>query len=349
MDDIIRNVVNEWQGGIRVVGISPLTPDASLRRYFRIALEGSECVPQTIVAMVFDSLKCAEVDGGEVLNCDEAYVRLTELLRENSVAVPELYFRNYEPAILLIEDLGDRLLATALRESVSGDVAGGEVLGVDAMYRRAVDELVKIHSVVRPAEHFALSRSFTKSLYVKEMNEFKDFLQEGEQDKEWISALLEGIFESIASELMVQENVLSHRDFHSWNLLVDSGGNIRVIDFQDALLAPRCYDLVALLNDRDTDVGLGARRYDMLLKYFCEKTAYGSSFDNDYRMVLLQRDLKVVGRFFKLATQRGLVSYKQWIPGTLRRIGVSLNAIVQNVGWDTPFGDLLNLVQTKIK
>ena len=42
-----------------------------------------------------------------------------------------------------------------------------------------------------------------------------------------------------------------HRDYQSRNLMVVDDGTLRLvwIDFQDALLGPRVYDLVALLND----------------------------------------------------------------------------------------------------
>ena len=46
--------------------------------------------------------------------------------------------------------------------------------------------------------------------------------------------------------LLITSQVLSHRDFHSWNILV-RGDAPFVIDFQDALLAPPEYDLASLL------------------------------------------------------------------------------------------------------
>src|SRR5438876_278817 len=45
--------------------------------------------------------------------------------------------------------------------------------------------------------------------------------------------------------------VLAHRDFHAWNLHVQDG-RLRILDFQDALLAPDAYDLASLLTDRTT-------------------------------------------------------------------------------------------------
>ena len=54
----------------------------------------------------------------------------------------------------------------------------------------------------------------------------------------------------------------THRDYQSRNLMVLPGGEQVVIDFQDALLGPRQYDLVALLRDSYVELEPGLRRGD---------------------------------------------------------------------------------------
>jgi len=41
-----------------------------------------------------------------------------------------------------------------------------------------------------------------------------------------------------------QTPCLNHRDYHSWNLMIQDEA-VRVIDFQDALMAPPQYDLAS--------------------------------------------------------------------------------------------------------
>ena len=41
--------------------------------------------------------------------------------------------------------------------------------------------------------------------------------------------------------------VLCHRDFHSFNLIIDPRRRFRIIDHQDARMGPASYDLVSLL------------------------------------------------------------------------------------------------------
>jgi len=125
----------------------------------------------------------------------------------------------------------------------------------------------------------------------------------------------------LAEELSELPFRLAHRDFHAWNLMCKPSGELGVIDFQDALLAPYPYDLISLLNDRDTDSALGEALSSELMSRFSSLIdAPKARFSLDCTRTLLQRDLKVVGRFAKLNQERGLSHYLQWIPGTMRRV-----------------------------
>ena len=59
---------------------------------------------------------------------------------------------------------------------------------------------------------------------------------------------LDAAFAAIARRLAAAPRGFTHRDYQSRNLMV-TGGELVVIDFQDALQGPRQYDLVALLRD----------------------------------------------------------------------------------------------------
>jgi len=57
--------------------------------------------------------------------------------------------------------------------------------------------------------------------------------------------------------------------------MVTENNKLGVIDYQDALMATRCYDVVALLNDRDTDSALGMLLTPNLLEYFSVRIRRG--------------------------------------------------------------------------
>ena len=90
-----------------------------------------------------------------------------------------------------------------------------------------------------------------------------------------------------------------HRDYQSRNLMVRAGEALCWIDFQDALLGPRVYDLVALLNDsyQVFDRAFVEARLDDYARArgldAAERAALGREFD----LVTVQRKLKDAGRF----------------------------------------------------
>ena len=327
VENLLAEIVARWSTEIKIENISALTPDASLRRYYRINLRGA--AHPTAVAMVFDSVASPEHDGGCSVTADVASVELGRFFGSHGVSVPELYCDARDPAVLLIEDLGDRPLIGAL--SPAYGVEGTHIRKKpDALYTDALEQIRTIQAIPHVAGFFPFERKFGASLYFKEMLEFRDFVLMPRRATASLIKIAERTCTQLAEDLDKLPKALVHRDFHSWNLLIDAKECLRVIDYQDALLATRCYDIVALLNDRDTDAALGAPLYAEMLDNFAADFRSRGEFELEYYPVLLQRDLKVAGRFAKLASQRGLIHYEKWIPGTLRRIGRTLRRLSEN-------------------
>lgn len=341
----IEGVVEEWfqSPGIRgrgasVEAILPMTPDASLRRYFRVKLlspssvahsneqllssgvvgDSFERLPESVVAMKFDSVACPEAGGGVTVDSDFAYVELSKFFAAHQVAVPRLLYDARSHALLLIEDLGDTQLIHLVRDPNAPH---------QTLFEQALQQIVRIQGIPREPGFFPFERFFSSELYIREMHELRDFILRPQGADATSVGIVEDLFLTLAAELDTYSKVLVHRDFHGWNLLIDQRGQVRVIDFQDALCATRAYDLVSLLNDRDMDSTLGTKLYTSLVLSFASQIGGGERFLREYDRVLLQRDLKVAGRFAKLVSGRGLLSYGDWIPGTLRRIGRTLERI----------------------
>jgi aminoglycoside/choline kinase family phosphotransferase len=96
------------------------------------------------------------------------------------------------------------------------------------------------------------------------------------------------------------------------------GGNLHVIDFQDARLGPDTYDLVSLL--RDSYVDLTERDLEDLIAYFLALTGNADpvEFRRRFDLMALQRNLKAIGTFGFQTTTRSNPVYIQYIPRTLR-------------------------------
>jgi aminoglycoside/choline kinase family phosphotransferase len=111
---------------------------------------------------------------------------------------------------------------------------------------------------------------------------------------------------------------LSHRDYMAWNLHVQSG-QLRLIDFQDALLAPDAFDLAQLLTDRTTVRRVGPELARTLVGRFRQTMAaagmpLADGFEDRYDRCVLQHALKVIGRFYYLEQVRGRPGYLAYLP-----------------------------------
>lgn len=319
---LLSSVVKRWNPDARILDFYALTPDASLRRYYRLLLDGPG--PHRAVAMVFDSVKSPEYDVGLAVPSDESYVELSYFFLARGVQVPELYFDAREQAVLLVEDLGSRHLIDVFSERDSGK---REEESVEALYRQAIEQIALIQRSVDDGSFFAFKRAFSEKPYYLEMLEFRDYLLLPLGASPKCLARVEACFSKLSDELAAFPRVLAHRDFHSWNLLVDANEKVRVIDFQDALMATEAYDVVGLLHDRDTDGLLGGACYERLLSYAEEVLGQNGRFGQVFLKTAIQRDFKVSGRFRKLSKERGLLRYDTWVPGTLKRLSELLKRL----------------------
>jgi len=307
----ISNLYLEAFPSGKIREIIPLPSDMSPRRYFRLRGDGPP-----IVAMVFDSVVVPEAGGsGDKVDSFDAVLKLTRYLEIRHLAVPKIYASSKDVGIILQDDFGDIFIADKATEPAS-----------KKLYQQAIDQIIALRSAKHDRNFFALRRGFNEEVFFKEMEETPDFYLLNLISPPTRSDIseLKGLLLDLAKRVGEFSQTLSLRDFHSWNILVSKDEALGVIDFQDALLAPQTYDLVSLLNDRDTDSLLGKELYFSLLEYFFTNHPDGEELRTEYPLVLLQRDLKVVGRLSKMVHVRGLPKYQKWVPGTARRVGRTL-------------------------
>ena len=200
----------------------------------------------------------------------------------------------------------------------------------EPLYQRAVDQLARLRARAEasPRGCVAFGRAFDRELYRWELDHFREWLLEA-----WKGAALspaerpvvERHFDAISEELAAQPSGFTHRDYQSRNLMVLPSGEQAVIDFQDALLGPRQYDLVALL--RDSYVELSPTLIDRLLLRYLDrlaaaggpKLAYGP-FREVFDLQTIQRKLKDAGRFVFIDRVKKNPGFLVSIPASLRYV-----------------------------
>ncbi|HWO42828.1 MAG TPA: phosphotransferase [Candidatus Eisenbacteria bacterium] len=311
----------------RLTDLRPLAGDASSRRYHRATLSGP--APGSLVVMELGAgsglpLSSEELAIFKTPLVELPFINVHRFLRRIGVNVAKLYGHWEAEGILLLEDLGDVALWDCVNGAGAADVA--------RWYQKAIDELLVLQvrgTRERDATCIAFQQRFDARLYLWEFDHFIEYgLQKrpGARVSETAVRLLRAAFREIAARLERPTPCLNHRDYHSWNIMVRDD-ELAVIDFQDALLAPPQYDLASLLNDRETDRVINERLENELVAYYLDRrkalgepVADREEFEALYRLSVIQRDLKVVGRFHYLDTVKGKPGYRRFIPATVRRL-----------------------------
>jgi aminoglycoside/choline kinase family phosphotransferase len=242
-DALARSVTIAFGDTARITRAEPLHGDASTRRYVRLHLAGAP--PASAVAMLLGEGRFApgsdELGGGA--SAELPFVNVGRWLAAHDFPVPELYAdRAREDGLLLLEDVGD----VSLWQAVQADPGR-----TGRLFVAAVDLLARLQ--VAGARHpdascVAFGRRFDAALARAEL---VHFVEHGIETRHR-TALADAERATLLAELASLEQpfadgpfVLSHRDYMAWNIHVQDG-RLRLIDFQDALLAPDAFDLAQL-------------------------------------------------------------------------------------------------------
>jgi hypothetical protein len=328
--EIASLACSAWGSAMTLSRVAPLAGDASSRRYLRAWFTGPG--PETAVVMI-PSGSGLSVSSDELAVFEEPlrempFLDVQRYLRAAGIAVPEVYAVAPDESVVLLEDVGDVTLWDA--------AAGRGEEEVLSLYREAIDELVRLEAAGE-ARHdpscIAFRQTFDARLFLWELDHFLEYGFAGRPIADGDRAELRGHFADLAEDLAKAPQTLAHRDYHSWNLFVHRG-RIRVIDFQDALVAPLPYDLATLLNDRATPRLLTPPRQRRLIEHFlarhAERTASATPLEEFlpvYHRFVFQKALKVVGRFNYLEDVKGKRGYRAMLPDTLATVRRCLDAL----------------------
>ncbi|MCC6766943.1 MAG: phosphotransferase [Deltaproteobacteria bacterium] len=319
---ITRLVGDRWPGAA-LADVAHLAGDFSARRYFRATLTGGGA-PATVVVMVLAGsglpLSSEELGVFPEPLVELPFLDVHRLLVAIGAPVPEIYVAAVDDGMLLLEDAGDVVLWDAAVRA--GDDA-------ERVYRRAIDALLILHergTTHRPATSIAFKQGLDDRLLQWELEHFLEWGVERRLGATLSAATRHGYqesFDAVTRELAAAPRVLSHRDYHGWNLLWRDDRPI-IIDFQDAFMAPAEYDLASLLTDRITPRLVDAGMERRLLAYYWNARGRGGDLDRHrYALVALHRALKVVGRLHYIALAKGKSGPLAFLPdvvATCRRL-----------------------------
>ena len=225
-----------------------------------------------------------------------AFLDVARRLRAMDLSAPATLDADPEAGLMLLEDLGDALLAR---------VAAAEPEREVALYEAAADVLVRVRAAGPPeglpvfdADAMAEAAALAGPWYARR------------GDAPWTEPLREALVVHAGPA-----DTLILRDYHAENLiwLPERAGPARIglLDFQDAMRGPAAYDLASLIADARRDVSPAAAR--AAVARFAEGTGT-RGLDAALAVIGAQRALRILGIFGRLARRDGKPHYLPLVP-----------------------------------
>jgi aminoglycoside/choline kinase family phosphotransferase len=302
----------------RVSRLETLPGGLSPRRFFRVARVSGE--PAIVMWLPEDSPERALASR---LKRQLPFLEMRTLLEKARVRVPRLFGALPEHGLIVVEDLGETLADRIAREPSAAP----------ALYRRAVEDLAAAQQALAelPDDCIVRTRSFDHGLLTWEVEHFREWGVEALGTA--LSSAERAAFDSatrfLVDAIVAMPQGFVHRDYQSRNLLALADGGIGWIDFQDALLGPRAYDLVALLRDsyQSFDEDFVSARLAEFSRARGHSVEDAAALRGELDLITVQRKLKDAGRFVFFERSRGDASYLRYFVPTLELVRAALSRL----------------------
>ena len=251
------------------------------------------------------------------------YDAINKILIKNKILAPKLYQENYSKNFMEIEDFGDDTIFKILKKKKKNKLY---------YFKKIIKVLQKIQKIKNKSiknfknKKYVISK-YNKEVLIKEANLFCEWYLKkklSKNDRNNFIKRFDKIIKSLSENLKLKNNVFVHRDFHVSNLMLVKN-KIGVIDSQDALLGNRAYDVASLIDDvrYKTSKSFKDKIYDLYIKN--QKKLDNKKFKNDFEILSVLRNLKIIGIFTRLAIRDKKKKYLKLIPYCWDLINLRLN------------------------
>ncbi|MDX2083437.1 MAG: phosphotransferase [Rickettsiales bacterium] len=290
--------------------IKKIAGDASFRSYYRISYSDKKWI------LMFAPPSHENIG---------PFIKIDKFLIDHGFSAPRIFAVDEINGFILLEDFGDDTYSKVLAKNNS---KSQEL----HLYKKACDVLIEIGKIKAEIK----LPHYNNALLFREVMLFIDWylkLQKKEISLAQISSfknLWFDLFDQLSKKNSDKENsVLVLRDYHADNLMVltnrQNHQQVGLLDFQDAVIGAKAYDLVSLLEDARRDLNQENRQE--LLQYYLQNFAGDKdSFLRDYEILSLQRNIKIIGIFSRLSLRDGKHQYLNLLPRVLDFVRSRLNS-----------------------
>jgi len=238
------------------------------------------------------------------------YEAINNLLIKENLLAPKMIDNNYNKNYIEIEDLGDNSIYKILKKKKNKL----------KIYLNIIKTLKLMQKI-----NFKSIKTFKRKKYIiprytknKLLNEAKLFLEwylpkvlkkkKIKKAKNQINNILDNLYK----QLKLNKQVFVHRDFHVSNMIYHQK-KIYLIDGQDAVYGNIAYDLASLVDDvrYKSSKNLKEKIYSEFIKL---KVVNKKNFKNDFEILSVLRNLKIIGIFTRLSVRDKKDKYLKLIP-----------------------------------
>ena len=273
-----------------------LSGDASFRKFYRIKNKKS--------ILVFSEK--------EKKNNLLIYDAVNKLLLKNKIRAPKLKKQNYKKNSIEIEDLGDQSVFDRLIKNKNNKIN---------LYFKVISILSKLQKIKKKKiitfkKNSYLIPKYTNKMLYKESKLFLDWYVPNiikKNNRKIINKKIIKIIKELISNLKNKKKVFVHRDFHVSNMMYFKN-MIFLIDSQDAVYGNNAYDLASLIDDVRIKT-TNREKEKIFLKYTKMNTSINlDDFRNDFEILSVLRNLKIIGIFTRLSVRDKKNKYLKLIP-----------------------------------
>jgi len=300
--------------------------DASLRSFFRKKVNSKSSIVIYAKKEKFKNLLI--------------YDAVNKILSKNNILAPRLYNQRYDKNFIEIEDFGNETVFKILNKK------GKNKLNY---FNQIIKLLIQMQSIKnRKVKNFRNQNytipKYDKKILINEANLFCDWYVKNNLSKlrkKKFCKNFKKIIKELTLKLKLKDNIFVHRDFHVSNLM-SVKNQIGLIDSQDALIGNKAYDLASLIDDVRLKTSNSFK--DKIFKLYIKKQKKLDikKFKNDFEILSVLRNLKIIGIFTRLALRDRKKNYLRLIPYTWQLINIRID---QN----QTFIDLKNLLSQNFK
>ena len=277
----------------------PIKGDASFRKFYRKKIKKKSSI---IVYAEKEKIQ-------NLLNYDS----VNKLLLQKNINAPRLLSENFDQNLIEIDDLGTKTILDILKKKNTNKLK---------IYKKILVILIKLQKI-----KLKKIKNFKKKFYKIPIYSNKLIFNEANLFLEWyipkivnknkrlkIKKELKKIITSLIKKIQLPNTTFVHRDFHVSNLMIKKN-KISVIDSQDAVYGNIAYDLASLIDDvrLKTSKNIKEMIYQSYLN-LNKKKINKIKFKNDFEILSVLRNLKIIGIFTRLAIRDKKKKYLKLIP-----------------------------------